>query len=75
MNRGDLQCIFKCNESETQSHIFENCQPIRKRLNIKSSLKIDNIYGSMTQQKEAIKIFLQIDNIRKHMKNYILHGL
>ena len=75
MNRGDLKCIFKCNENETQSHIFENCQPIRKRLNIKSSLKIDNIYGSMTQQKEAIKIFLQIDNMRKHMKNDILHRL
>ena len=30
MNKGNLKCIFKCNENETQLHIFENCQPIKK---------------------------------------------
>ena len=32
MHKGDLKCFFHCDEEETQLHIFENCQPIRRKL-------------------------------------------
>ena len=27
INKKDLKCVFKCDEEETQSHIFPNCEP------------------------------------------------
>ena len=74
MNRGDLKCILKCDQLETQSHIFENCTPIHNKLNIISTMKIDYIYGSVSQQKEAISVFIRIDNMRNLMKSNILPG-
>ena len=75
VNRGDLNCIFQCNEYETQLHIFEPCKPVRKKLGINSCIKIDNTYGSVTQQKETIIMFLQIHNGRKQMKSDIQLGV
>ena len=74
MNKGDLKCIFKCDENETQYHIFENCQPLRTKLNLNTNVKLEGIYGTVSQQKEAVSILLKIDNMRKLMKNYILPG-
>ena len=74
MNRGDLKCILKCDQLETQSHIFENCTPIHNKLNIISTMKIDYIYGSVSQQKEAISVFIRIDNMRNLMESNILPG-
>jgi hypothetical protein len=72
MNRGDLKCVFQCDELETQLHIFENCRPIQNRLNFRSTMKIQNIYGTVSQQKEAILVLLKIDNMRNLMKSEIL---
>ena len=72
MNRGDLKCVFQCDQLETQLHIFENCRPIQNRLNFRSTMKIQNIYGTVYQQKEAILVFLKIDNMRNLMKSDIL---
>ena len=74
MNKGDLKCSFNCDENETQVHVFENCQPIKKKLNLKTSVKLDSIYGTVSEQKSAVSILLRIDMIRKQMKNEILPG-
>ena len=74
INKGDLKCSFNCDENETQVHVFENCQPIKKKLNLKTSVKLDIIYGTVSEQKSALSIFLRIDMIRKQMKNEILPG-
>ena len=75
MNRGDLKCVFQCGQLETQSHIFENCKPIQNQLNYIPTMKIENIYGTVSQQKEAISVFIRIDHMRNLMKSDILPGL
>ena len=49
INRGSLKCIFLCNEDETQYHIFETCQPIKQKINIAPTFKLDNIYGTLEE--------------------------
>ena len=75
MNRGDLNCIFQCIKPETQVHIFEDCQPIRNMLSFPSDKKIKAIFGTMSQQKEAISTLIQNDVVRKQMKIDTLNGL
>ena len=72
MNRGSLKCIFLCNEDETQYHIFETCQPIRLKLGISSSMKLDSIYGDITQQLEVIQVFEKVNDMRTIMREEIL---
>ena len=74
MNEGDLKCIFKCDEYETQEHIFEHCEPLKMHIKKKYYFKISSIYGSFTEQKNAIQICTEIDKIRKIMKYNILPG-
>ena len=69
MNKGDLKCSFNCDENETQVHVFETCQPIKKKLNLKTSVKLDSIYGTVAEQTSAVSILLKIEIIRKQMKN------
>ena len=63
-----------CNEEESQSHIFENCEPLRQSLRSQHKISINKIYGSVSDQKEAIVIFEQIDDQRKLMNINILPG-
>jgi hypothetical protein len=74
MHKGDLKCIFHCNAEETQYHIFEHCQPIRLKLNITSGAKLDAIYGTLSEQLEAIQIFEKIDDTMNIIKLNILPG-
>ena len=67
LNKRDLKCVFKCDEEETQSHIFQNCEPILSKLGFTNIPSLDNIYGSLEDQKNAISIFTQINHIRKQM--------
>jgi hypothetical protein len=69
MHRGDLKCIFLCDQEETQLHIFEHCQPIKLKLNIISTMKLSYIYGTLSEQLEAISVFEKIDDIMKLMQN------
>ena len=72
MNRGDLKCIFLCDQDETQVHIFQNCQPIKQKLDFISSMKLDFIYGTLYEQLDAVVIFEKIDDMRRHMRKDIL---
>jgi hypothetical protein len=67
MNKGSLTCIFKCDQIETQDHVFEHCEPVLAKLNFRHTQKVENIYGSLTEQKSAIQVFTKIDQIRKNM--------
>ena len=74
MNKGDLNCIFQCDQLETQLHVFENCRPIQNQVDYIPTMKIENIYGTVSQQKEAILVFIEIDHMRILMKSDILPG-
>ena len=67
-------CRMGCNEDESQSHIFENCEPLRQTLNNQHKISIHKIYGSVYDQKEAIVIFEQIDDQRKLMIDILPGG-
>ena len=67
MNKGSLTCIFKCDQIETQDNVFEHCEPVLAKLKFRHTQKVENIYGSLTEQKSAIQVFTKIDQIRKNM--------
>ena len=74
MNKGNLMCSFLCQSDETQSHIFEHCQPILSRISYPTNVNLDDIYGSIDDQVRAIKSLIKIDHIRRAMKEDILPG-
>ena len=74
MNKGNLKCSLNCDQIETQIHIFENCEPVLSRLNITETITLNGIYGSITEQKSAVKVFVKADKMRKQMINNLLPG-
>ena len=74
MNKGNLKCIMNCDAIETQIHIFEHCEPVLSRLNLTETPTLNSIYGSPSEQKSAVEIFLKIDKMRRHMINNLLPG-
>ena len=64
MYKHDLKCSLKCDSEETQQHIFEECIPIKNKIKAYKNIKIDDIYGSESEQKEAITYFIEIEKIR-----------
>ena len=74
LNKGNLKCIFNCNQVETQTHVFENCEPIVSKLGYSHTEQLKSIYGTHTEQKSAIKVFLEIDIIRQQMIDDLLPG-
>ena len=45
-----------------------------EKISFHSDKNISSIYGLISQQKEGISIFIQIDNVRKLIKSDILPG-
>ena len=43
MNKGNLKSVFQCDQIETQEHIFENCEPILRRLNLNHIEQIKSV--------------------------------
>ena len=64
MNRGNLKCVFLCDQQETQVHIFEDCQLIRDKLDVIPRMRLTYIYGTLDEQLEAVLIFEKIDDMR-----------
>ena len=65
-----VRYLFKhslgCLAEENQKHIFEDCIPVREKLNLKEIFKIDLIYVDLSKQKAAVDNFIQIEeNILK----------
>ena len=74
MHRGDLKCRLGCLDDESQTHIFENCEALKSKVNYESKNSIQKIFGSFIDQKESIHIFEQIDDQWKKMCDQILPG-
>ena len=74
MNKGDLSCRFSCNSEETQSHIFENCEPIKSRISYPLNVNLEDIYGSIDDQIRTMKSLIIIDHVRKSMIDNVLPG-
>lgn len=67
LNKRNLRCRLNCYNEEFQSHIFQACRPILDKLGLKEVPNINYIYGTPVEQKNAIKIFIQIDQVRKQL--------
>ena len=72
MNKNNLLCSLKCDAEESQSHIFESCKPILEKLAIGNTPKLSNIFGTLKEQKDAIKVFVIIEDIRRQLLNETL---
>ena len=71
MNQNNLLCSWGCQKIENQAHVFKEC-PILS--SCQQYPPIDYIFGTLTEQKEAIKVFLPIEKKRKQLKENILPG-
>ena len=67
LNKRNLKCRLNCHNEESQSHIFQSCRPILDKLGLKEAPNLLHIYGTPVEQKNAIKIFIQIDHIRNQL--------
>ena len=74
MNKGNLTCRFLCNSEETQSHIFENCEPIKSKISYPMNINLQDIYGSIDDQIGTIKYLVIIDNVRSSIIEDSLPG-
>ena len=68
MKRGNLNCTLNCSTEETQYHIFQTCKPVLHQLGPIEIPDFSLIYGTPTEQKCAIKVFLKIDDLRKQLQ-------
>ena len=57
-----------CCTEETQYHIFQTCKPVLDKLGFLEIPEYSLIYGTPTEQKCAIQVFLRIDDIRKQLQ-------
>ena len=64
MNKRNLKYLFLCEEEEIQVHIFQACKPLLSRLETPSRVRINDIYGTINEQRNAIKKFVKIHDIR-----------
>ena len=74
MHKGNLKCSLKCDDDETQFHIFQACTPILTRLDFPHTVRLPDIYGNINEQRNAVKIFMKIDSIRIILLSDILPG-
>ena len=68
----NLHCRSNCNAKETQDHILLNCGPIQIRVTY--PVKLSDIYGTLDEQIRLVQTLIEIDMVRKSMKNNILPG-
>ena len=74
MVKNNLKCLFYCNSYKTQLHIFEECSPILSKLRTSTNLKLNQIFGTLEDQCDINGRLVEIDFIRKQMKDNLLPG-
>jgi hypothetical protein len=67
MYKQNPMCTFQCNTLETQTHILEECKPIRAKVKSTQQIKLQNIYGTVEEQTEIIETIMEIENARKEI--------
>ena len=65
-------CSLKCDSEESQTHIFESCKPILDKLSVINIPKLCNIFGTLKEQIDAIKVFVIIEDLRTQLISDIL---
>ena len=45
MNKENFKCSFKCNQDETQIHIFQEWTPLLSRIDILHIVEMNDIWG------------------------------
>ena len=71
MNQNNLLCSWGCQKIENQAHVFKEC-PILS--SCQQYPPMEYIFGTLTEQKEALRVFLPIEKKRKQLKENILPG-
>ena len=64
LHSSNLTCSLGCNSNEDQRHIFENCEVLKSNLSMN---KYDYIFLDKEKQKEAISIFIILEERRKEL--------
>ena len=64
MYRNNLKCKLKCDSEDSMDHIFTSCDPIINKLGNNNNISLDQIFGNITEQKQASTLFVQIDKLR-----------
>ena len=72
--KNDLKCTFGCPDPEDQRHTFSNCTKLRQRHIEAKIVTYENIFGSVTDQKEVIAEYIKLEYIRLTMKEELLPG-
>ena len=62
MHSPNLKCSLGCNSDEDQRHIFEQCKVKKSHVHMEL---YDHIFHDSTKQKEAISVFLILEERRK----------
>ena len=73
MHKNDLKCRFQCNSDEDQKHLVTMCDPVLSQLTTRY-VNYDDIFESVTQQKEVVSVFLEITKLRTKMIDKLLPG-
>ena len=67
MYKNDIECSFGCDSKETQTHVFGECEPIKRYLKSTTSAQYEGIYKNAQCQKQTVQVLLQIDKAREQM--------
>ena len=59
--------MFQRDQIETREHIFPNCEPIVRRLNLYHIEQIKSVFRSPNEQKMAIEVFIKVNKMRTYM--------
>lgn len=66
----DMQCEHcVSNEAQTQRHLLENCDKIiANSKTIFDNISVDHLFGHLSQQLNATKLFIEIQAVREQLK-------
>ena len=74
MNQNRIQCSLGCSAEESQFHVFEECKPILDKLGLNKKIRLDNIYGTLEEQKSILPILMQIEAIQIDLNKTLIHN-
>ena len=75
MYRNDTKCILNCPQDEDQRHVFLHCQPVLKLKKYYPNISYEDIFGTLNEQINIIKVFIEIEHTRNHIKKkHLLPG-
>ena len=72
--KNEIFCRFGCSEIEDQIHTFTKCLPLNSISENTQKTPYSNIYGSSTEQKQILSVYVKIDNTRCHKLKHLLPG-